>query len=287
MNDFQTKLSQAEQQVAGQLKHLTTLRGTLQRVLKDSANGKRPLPTLRKLLSELKTTPCLEPAFSPSDLATLVEQQIDAMAGVHERSLLADLRIAAEPAGLTFGRNGDDLMLGPFLLKLQLSRDAAVLEFAKLEIASDIPPDAEAIISQANELNSTLVAPPQLNALPSLAADLEEAIRVSLARQKATSFAGDLRAELPAVYREMSWIRGDSRKGREKAEAYPLARFVVDLKTLVSSEFNIERPRRFKLETAVIENARNSRKSIFIPANLQQGWGEGTFFQAIVLLAGT
>ena len=81
-------------------------------------------------------------------------------------------------------------------------------------------------------------------------------------------------------------MRGAARKGRGKDEAYPVARFVVELKSLVSSEFNLGRSRRFKLETAVIENTRNPKKSIFIPNQLDHGYGEGTFFQAIVLLAG-
>jgi hypothetical protein len=65
---------------------------------------------------------------------------------------------------------------------------------------------------------------------------------------------------------------------------YPLPRFVVELKTLVQSDYNARAERRLKLETAVIENTKNPRKSVFIPNDLSCGFGEGTYFQAIVLL---
>src|SRR6185503_1496593 len=118
--------------------------------------------------------------------------------------------------------------------------------------------------------------------------EVEEAIRVVHARNKQT-IAGDLRAELPAVYREMAFIRQSDAPVPSKSNfrEYPLVRFIVEIKTLIQSDFNATRTRRFKLETAVIENTKNSRKSVFIPHDLQKGFGEGTYFQAILLLAGT
>lgn len=65
---------------------------------------------------------------------------------------------------------------------------------------------------------------------------------------------------------------------------YPLARFVVELKTLVQSEQNMTASKRFRLETAVLENTRNSKKSVLIPTDLQRGYAGGTYFQALVLV---
>ncbi len=287
MSDLHTKLSAAEQELASQVKLLTKLRSAMHQAEKDLAAGKRPLQTLKKLAAELRETPAFEHKFSGSEILALVEQQIGVLAGTHERTLIADLRPAAEAAGLPFGKSGEDLTLGPFMLKLVPAHDTAKLEFSKIEVAGDIPLDASSIVAKAQELSSGLLSPPKQTDLGDIAEDLEEAIRVTIARKRNPSFVGDLRGELPAVYREMSWIRSGARKGREKSEAYPLTRFVVEVKSLISSEFNLERARRFKLETAVIENTGNAKRSIFVPSNLQQGWSEGTFFQAIVLLAGT
>ncbi len=287
MSDLHTKLSAAEQELTAQVKLLTKLRGALHQAEKDLAADKRPLQTLRKLAAELKETPDFQHKFSGAEITALIEQQIGVLVGTQERTLIADTRSAADAAGLPFVKRGDDLTLGPFLLKLVPAHDAAKLEFSKIEVTGDIPFDADLIVAKAQELSSGLLAPPKKNDLIDIAEELEEAIRVTIARKRNPSFVGDLRGELPAVYREMNWIRSGARKGREKAEVYPPARFVVEVKSLISSEFNLERARRFKLETAVIENAGNSKKSIFFPANLQQGWGEGTFFQAIVLLANT
>ena len=287
MSDLHTKLSAAEQELTAQVKLQTKLRGALHQAEKDLAAGKRPLQTLRKLAADLKETPDFEHKFSGAEIAALVEQQIGLLAGTQERTLIAEIRSAAEAAGLPFGKSGDDLTLGAFLLKLVPAHDAAKLEFSKIEVTGSIPLDASSIVASAQELSSGLLTPPKQSDLAEIAEELEEAIRVTMARKRNPSFVGELRAELPAIYREMCWIRSGARKGREKTDVYPLARFVVEVKSLISSEFNLERARRFKLETAVIENTGNSKKSIFFPTNLQQGWGEGTFFQAIVLLAGT
>lgn len=111
-------------------------------------------------------------------------------------------------------------------------------------------------------------------------------MRVSLSRRNA-SLVGEIRAELPAVYRELFFIRhGDELLAGQHPEPYPLARFVVEVKTLVQSDFNSSRSRRFRLETAVIENTRNPKKSVFIPNDVNKGFGEGTYFQAIILTSG-
>ena len=285
MEQLQPRLIQREQQIAQQMRNLAKVRGALRRATKDLNAGKSRLQTLRTLATVLTPSGEDERTSAADDLPRAVEREIAALEGSHEHNFLNDLRAAAETAGLPIRQIGEERTLGPFVLRLQPAREKAGLNFAKLPVGGDLPIEASAIVNRAAELTRTLLAPPKVSELPSLATELEEAIRVACARKKAGSLAGDLRAELPAVYRELSWMRGAARTGRGK-EAYSLARFVVELKSLVSSEFNLGRSRRFKLETAVIENTRNAKKSIFVPNQLEQGYGEGTYFQAIVLLAG-
>ena len=286
MEELQTGLIQREQQIAQQMRNLAKIRGAIQRATKDFSAGKSRLQTLRTLATILTPSGEDDRTSAADDLSRAVEKEIAALEGSHEHNFLNDLRAAAETAGLPIRQVGDERTLGPFVFRLQPARKKAGLIFAKVPVGGDLPIDVNAIVNRAAELTRTLLAPPKASELPALATELEEAIRVACARQKAGSLVGDLRAELPAVYRELSWMRGAARAGRGKDEAYPLPRFVVELKSLVSSEFNLGRSRRFKLETAVIENTRNAKKSIFVPNQLEQGYGEGTFFQAVVLLAG-
>ena len=65
-----------------------------------------------------------------------------------------------------------------------------------------------------------------------------------------------------------------------------MARFVVEIKTLVQSNENLAAARRFRLEPAVIENTKNPNKSVFFPNDLSQGFGEGMYFQALIMFAG-
>ena len=96
---------------------------------------------------------------------------------------------------------------------------------------------------------------------------------------------GRIRSDLPSVYNEMALIRpAVKRTGSAKTDSgYPIPRFVVELVSLIGSELN-ERLPRFRLETAVLENTRNTKKAIFIPNDLKMGHGEGTYYQAIILM---
>ncbi len=268
------------------MKNLAKIRGALLRATKDLDAGKSRIQTLRTLAAALTPASGNHGTPAADDLPRAVAEEIVALEGSQERNFLHELRAAAETAGLPIRQLGEERTLGPFVLRLQPAREKAGLNFAKLPVGGDLPIEAGAIVKRAEELIRTLLTPPKESELPAIATELEEAIRVACARQKAGSLVGELRAELPAVYRELTWMRGAARTSRGKDEAFPLARFVVELKSFVSSEFNLGRSRRIKLETAVIENTRNAKKSVFIPNQLEQGYGEGTYFQAIVLLAG-
>ena len=108
---------------------------------------------------------------------------------------------------------------------------------------------------------------------------------VTLAREKKSTRLPELRAELPEVYREMTFIRQTGTKplSKQNVQDYPLARFVVEVATVIRSDENLAADRSFRLETAVIENTRNRRKSVFIPKDLRKGYGEGMYYQALIL----
>src|SRR5436309_1334500 len=82
--------------------------------------------------------------------------------------------------------------------------------------------------------------------------------------------------ELLSVYREMFYFRQGrfTVTTRKSLKEYPVARFVVEIKTLLQSDENVAAARRFRLEPAVIENTKNPNKSVFFPNDLSQGFGE-------------
>ena len=144
--------------------------------------------------------------------------------------------------------------------------------------------DAEKLVAAAHDFAVTLIHAPV--DVAKLASDLDEAIRVARTRNRKLTEARELRCPLPELHREMTLLRQDrSRAVTSKAfRDYPLARFVVELKTLIQSEQNINSSQRFRLEPAVIENTKNPKKSVFVPKDIYKGFGEGTYFQAIVLV---
>ena len=96
-----------------------------------------------------------------------------------------------------------------------------------------------------------------------LANDFDEAIRVALIRNKKPTEGRELRCPLPELHREMTLLRQDRNRiaTAKLFREYPLVRFIVELKTLVQSEQNLTASRRFRLETAVIENTKNPKNS--------------------------
>jgi len=96
----------------------------------------------------------------------------------------------------------------------------------------------------------------------------------------------ELRVELPVVFREMGFIRqsvsSSSRKTSAGAE-YSLSRFVIELKQFMQSDQNLHSDQQFRMEAAVIENTKNPKKSVFIPRDVSCGFGEGSYYQAILL----
>jgi hypothetical protein len=281
-----SEIEQAEKAVKEQIKSLQKVRDRLTRARKQVQSGKQMTLALSSLAEDLRTLPP-EPAIPDwGELADCVAEEARKQTEHGDRLFQQEINALAEPAGLNVGRSGDAMTVGPFQLLVDWKRGFASLHFSKTEVEKGLPLMPKDLLTRIVELSKSLLSPPPSGTLADLAKEVEEAIRVCIAR-RGGSLAGDLRAELPAVYRELGFIKhGKEGGGGRRSAPYPLVRFIVEIKSLVQSEFNATRSRRFRLETAVIENTKNPRKSVFIASDLTKGFGEGTYFQAILLTAG-
>jgi len=227
---------------------------------------------------------------SEQQTAPRLEARLQQLSSHLERDLRSALQHEAQQAGLDFGIAAGTMFLGPFALNLNLTRESASLAYATVAVADRLPLDAGQITAACRRHTELILAPP--GDLTRVAADFEQARRVAIVRSAKEPGAAEIRAELPAVYREMVFLQQTTTRPLTKASVrslagviheYPLARFVVELKTLIQSDFNLSRRQRFRLETAVIENTRNRTKSFFVPNDLQKGYGEGMYYQALVM----
>jgi hypothetical protein len=190
------------------------------------------------------------------------------------------MRRECESHDLAFKLLQDGFAVGPFKVLPNYAKEVAVLQYAKLDVAKDVSLSPSAIVERVAALRTILIREPV--DVPAFSSQLEEAMRVALVRQGRPAKA-ELRADLPSVYREMIFIREGAGPRRTAAADYPLPRFVVELKTLAQSEQNMKAAHQFRLEPAVIENTKDTKKSIFIPNDLESGYGEGTYCQAVTI----
>jgi hypothetical protein len=279
-------IEQAEKAIAECIKALQKVRDRLGRARKQVESGKQTISALTSLARDLRGIQPRAPLPDLGDLAERVAEEARKRAERGERTFVEELRGLCESAGVSMGRAGDAVTVGPFLLLVNWGKGVASVQFGKVEAGGGLALLPQQVLARVKELSSTLLAVPPASALPPLAKEFEEAMRVCVAR-RGGSLVGELRAELPALYREMALMRlGEGFSGNRRSGQYSMVRFIVELKTLVQSEFNTSRSRRFRLETAVIENTRNAKKSVFVPSDLNKGFGEGTYFQAIILTGG-
>lgn len=274
---------QAEEGLDARLKSLKKLKTVVSGGRKKLEKQPGSQKLLEKLLKDLEALAGPDAAPEAATLSSQIREQLQERSGQFERRFRDGLRGEAEKVGLEVGVFGDGLTLGPFGLTLDLKKETATLTYGKSPVEEKLPLDAARIAGRGAALAAELLAPP--SDLPLLAAELEEAVRVAAVRERRPAGVEDLRAELPAVHREMCFLRQIKTRPLTKATVleYPITRFVVEIKTLVQSDQNMSADRRFRLETAVIENTRNAKKSVYVPADLAKGYGEGTYFQAIVL----
>lgn len=283
LDEIITAVKQTEERLATAAKAIDGLRTLLRKSRDQLTKSNWPLETLEHLQGALKAPRELSPDVDVGHLADLAGSVLDSLSRDFAQHFRKELASEADKAGVSFGIMGDDLTMGPFTLTLDRPRKSATLVYAKAPFCIGLPLDAEKIVTAAKQLAAGLLAPPE--DIGKLSAEFEEAILVALTRERKSLRQAELRAELPAVYREMTFVRqSGKRAGAQKTNAeYSLARFVVEVGSLVRSDANISSDKPFRLEAAVIENTGNPRKSVFIPRELTKGYGEGMYYQAIVL----
>jgi hypothetical protein len=248
---------------------------------KRSLGGKGPVSaSVHKLIADLRGLPLMPSCPSMSDLAKKLERELGTLRQRQQDSLGSELKDACRVAGLSFKPLSDGFAVGPFGVHTDSEKEKACLEYAKQIITNDLPLNPQAVVEGATQVKERLLDVPV--DIAAFATALEEALRVALARQR-KSPKTELRVDLPVAYREMCFVHAArARPGRRPPE-YPLPRFVVELKQMIQSDQNLKSGSQFRLETAVLENTKNPRKSIFIPKDLAAGYGEGTYYQAVVL----
>jgi hypothetical protein len=243
-----------------------------------------PVRDLKKLLADLNSqkTEATEGAVAP--LIDKLEQFLNAAEAELEKAFVADLVNAARQLDIDCGLSSGVRFIGPFELVSNFVRESVTLSYAKQPASGLLPLEGKTVADAASKLAAALLKPPT-DPLR-LAVEFEEAHKVALIRDRKPVDGRETRSMLPELFREMQYVRQDHSRPltSETLQAYSLARFVVELKMLVQSASNLDSTKRFRLETAVIENTKNARKSVFVPNDLKVGYGEGTYFQALLLV---
>lgn len=236
---------------------------------------------LSKLVEDLKSLNIEPPKFDLDGLIEQLKARATTIRNSFQSSFAEQLRKACVAEQLPQKQLQDDFAIGPFQLRLNLSKEEASLSYAKAIVEQGIPLDAAAIVAEAKKLKSEILDQPVDS--NKIRQDLDEAARVAYAR-KNKPLKGELRIELPAIFRELAFIRqNEGGNVKRTVNSFNLARFVVELTKVVRSDENLSSKRQFALETAVIENTKDSRRSIYFPKDLSQGYGEGTYYQALLL----
>lgn len=274
-------LDKATQAASNSVKASQRMKAALSRAKTHFAE--RPIEAIESLLASWRLPDSSEVAEAGrcvGELGELVRMlRAERVAGFQ-----AELARACDQAGRTLRPATDGFILGSVIVAIDAQKLSARVAYAKLDVAKDLALSAPAVLKCAAEVEAAIFdgIPPAKD----LAASFEEAVKVATVRREGRLPEGSIRAELPRVYAEMAMIRDGGRSGRQlkPASAYSLARFVAELVTLIRSDVN-EKLQRFRLETAVLENAGNARKSVFVPHDLMAGYGEGCYYQALVLMS--
>jgi hypothetical protein len=239
---------------------------------------------IHPLISELQS---IKPTPAPATVPQIIESLQVQLRGYQlklQNEFPTLLRTACEDSKLPLQRLADGFGIGPFEVQLDIAREKASIHYAKAPVVMDLPLDAPTIVHHISALKQNLLdAPIDFSAFRR---DLLEAVRVAIARRDGRLPVSDMRAELPAVFREISFIRNSTvapGNKRNASEDYGLPRFVLELKAFIQSDGNVTGSAPIKLETAVIENTKNPKKSVFIPKDAAIGFGEGTYYQAIIV----
>lgn len=248
---------------------------------------KKALPTkpvaaqVSALISDLETFKSAPSTPSVDSLRHSLEDELKKLHRRFQDSFPGNLRKACEASRLSFAALPDGFGVGTFYVSINSAKETAAFQFAKIDMDTTVPMNATAIVAQATSLKKSLLDEPV--DLGRFANDLNEAMRVALARQgKVLKTEG--RVELPLIFRELTFIRMSQTKRRKSAQpGYSLCRFVIELKEFIQSTVNMRADEQYRLETAVLENTKNPKKSVFIPRDISRSFGEGTYYQTILL----
>jgi hypothetical protein len=278
---FLKKIEEAENQANQYAAFIKKLKARLSRTKKALASKPAVASQVSALVSDLEQ---LKPDPSAPSMAALSRSLDDELKKLQERlrdSFPSDLRNACEAAELPFTALPDGFGVGPFFVTVNVAKESAAFQFAKTDMGIDVPMNVTAIVEQAKLLKASLLDEPV--DLSKFVPDLNEAMRVVLARQGKIPKT-EWRAELPLVFREMAFIRQSQTKRRKSSKPeYSPCRFVVELKHFLQSTDNMRADEQYRPETAVLENTKNPKKSVFIPRDMSRAFGEGTYYQAILL----
>lgn len=282
--DYAEMVGKLENEVAEQVKLLKRLKDRLGRARRDLGSKPKPASLLARLALDLRKFPQIPENPDLARMADELDGSLAILRGTMVRRFQQEMKDACDAQNIRFAILPDGLGIGPLAVCPDFEKEVAALEYAKATVETRTPLDASLVLQRVRDFSAAVLTPP--DDLRRLGVELEEALRVGLARQGKSLAPREWRVDLPLVYREMIHIRQASQGPvtRTTFADYPLPRFVVELKALVQSEYNAKAKRRFKLETAVIENTKDARKSVFIPRDISCGYGEGTYYQAISLL---
>lgn len=245
---------------------------------------KKLLAELRKLI-EARSPTADEPLFETRAEAfcSEVAASLPAIAEASKKAFWPALEEEAKKLGLQFGRVGDKEFLDVFEVTADSAKNAVSLIYAKHAAASGVPMQPSAVVKRAQKLGDGIRSWVESARPEELGKQFDEAMSVSLARGGKPVHGDPKRVALPALFREMQLVVQDRAKPltAETVQEYTMPRFVVDLRTLVTSEWNASASRRYDLEPAVIENSGNTAKAVFIPDAVDAGYGEGKWWQAL------
>lgn len=264
--------------------YLTKLKARLDKTKKALKAKPSVTAQIHQLITDLQAAkPAPEPP-SNSQMMDSLDGLLRAYQRKHQEDFPSNLRQACEGARLDFKAMTDGFGVGPFMVVTDYTKETAGIQYAKVALIQDVPLDVQAIVTQANALEASLIDAPV--DLPRFRKEINEAIRVAVARRESRTPVANLRVELPASFREMCFIRntiGSNSAKKTGADDYSLARFIIELKQFIQSDENMKSSQQCRLEPAVIENTKNPKKSIFVPRDVACGFGEGTYYQAIIM----
>lgn len=278
---FLRKIQEVEDQANQHAAAMKRLVARLSRARKLLKNTSSLVAQVTSLISDLEQQECDLPVLSVAALSSSLKEELSDFKERISDKFPYELRDACDAAEIQFKAKLDGYAVGTFFVTIDVDKESAAFHFAKIDMRTDVPLNAKAIVEKATSLTASLLDEPvDRGAFESA---LNEAMRVVMARQDKTPNA-EWRVDLPLVYRELAFIRQSQTKRHKASQiSYSQPRFVVELKDFIQSPENLDARKQYRLETAVLENAKNPKKAMFIPQDVSRAFGEGTYYQSILL----